>query len=560
MMNNSNLHFNRSNSPRVARWLMSLAGCIATATLIQSCCEISAASDAEALAGSNLDSCSANHAQGQMSVVVSSKVARVSNGFLLETWNGAMKSFVNPKVLSLKSVDSATGDADTVRFLQLDGKYGKGLGVGSRVLNTLFKEGGKGSGLLGSGTISNIQEALEVKSPDINATNRFKKISAFVGMEDFLSMQRPDGALSLYADYEASEQWAPAQTHYDSAFDDLKAAALAANPTKTVRVAVLDTGIDINHPDLKDIIDRDLAYNALTGKAGADQVGDQQGHGTHVAGIIAGQGKGKGPGVFTNVLGVAGKFNVKIVPIKVLGDDGTGSTAAMNRGIRWATQKNVDVISMSLGSGSNYDCLRDQGLKDPVIQEAIDKGIIVVAAAGNESCPLGGECATAGAKFKNYTVLPCAAENVLCVASNDFEEKASKFSNFKSATDGADAYRVAPDITAPGSRILSTYPTIPKFADYEGVAVLDGTSMATPYVSGIAAILKLTETADYPVNQKTLKIYLQEASYKSDDYATNFGVGRVDLKALVDNRKNKYINKNTGTAAPGVRNAVPYTH
>ena len=168
----------------------------------------------------------------------------------------------------------------------------------------------------------------------------------------------------------------PSQTRYTEAITSLKTIIPAVNPIKIVRVAVLDTGIDVDHPDLKAVIDRNLAYNALIGKVGASEVDDKQGHGTHVAGIIAGQDKGKSLGMAANLLGVAGEFfnNIRIVPIKVLGDDGTGSTAAMKRGIRWATKNNIEVISMSLGSGSNYDCLKDQDLKDPVIQEAIDNG------------------------------------------------------------------------------------------------------------------------------------------------------------------------------------------
>lgn len=541
---------------RTRRWLLSVAGCIAASTIVQSCCEVSFASEAESLARGSNDSCSTNHAQGLMSVKVSSRVEKVGNDFLQSTWNGALKTFVKPDILTLKSVESATGEPDSVRFVQLGGSFGRGVGVASGVLGTLFREGGRGSGLLGSGTITDIQEALAVNSPDPVADSKFGKISAFAGLEDFIFTGHPDGDLSLAANfddlnqygYRESEQWAPSQTHYGEAFNDLQAAVAASNPTKTVRVAVLDTGVDINHPDLKDVIDKDLAYNALTGKVGAEHVADNQGHGTHVAGIIAGQGVGGG-GAYTSVLGIAGKFKVKIVPIKVLDDNGSGSTTAMVRGIRWATKKKVDVISMSLGSGSNYDCLQSQGFKDPAIAEAVKEGIIVVAAAGNESCPLGGECAKEDPNFKKYIVLPCADENVLCVASNDFKEKPSSFSNYSSSSNWNGQYRTFPDITAPGSRILSTYPMTPKFAEYQGVAVLNGTSMATPLVSGVAALLKLTETDAYPVTQATLKTYLQETMHKNSDYTTNFGVGRVDLQALLKTRSDKYINKTNLTPA-----------
>jgi subtilisin family serine protease len=540
--------------------LLGSAGILAAATIVQSCCEIGAASDAESLASADLTSCSGNHAKGQMSVVLSSRAARWDNDLLKNTWNGAMKTFINPKVLSLKSVESVDGDTDTVRFLQLDGKFGNGLGVGARVLGKLFKEGERGSGLLGSGTLTNIQEALEVRSPDPAVSRKFNPRSPLNALEEFMELGHPDGDVSQFATstFEPSEQWAPAQTRYTDAISALRATITASN--KIVRIAVLDTGIDVDHPDLKDVIDRNLAYNALTGKVGASEVDDKQGHGTHVAGIIAGQGKGKSLGMAANVRGVVGEFpnNIRIVPIKVLGDDGTGSTAAMNRGIRWATKNNIDVISMSLGSGSNYDCLKDQGLKDPVIQEAIDKGIIVIAAAGNESCPLGGECKKENPSFVNYTVLPCAADNVLCVGSNDFNEAPSGFSNHASTPTETVGFRVAPDIVAPGTKILSTYPRSGKFLEYGGVAILDGTSMATPYVSGIAALMKLAETDKYPVNQATFKTYLQEAAYKSSTYEQKFKVGRVDLKAMVDNRQNR-INGNA-TRVSGTEKKVSFDY
>lgn len=532
-------------------FLQGLSASICSLFLVQSCCEISTSSEAEALANKSIDGCTANHAQGKMSVLVSKRVENFENKTLLTTWNGALKTFVDPKKLSIKSVDSATGENDSVRFLELDGKFAQGLGVSSRVFGSLFSEGGKGSGILGTNTISGIQEALEVKAPQSDIEKRkFKRVAAFEGLVDWATHQKPDDAYSTFAtDFDKTEQWSLEQTSYSDAIDYFKTEAV---PTKTIRVAVLDTGIDGSHPDLKDAIDASLAYNAITGQTGLNAVVDKEGHGTHVAGIIAGQGKGFTLGkTDANILGVAGKLpNVKIVPIKVLGDDGSGSTAAMSRGIRWAMKKNVDVISMSLGSGSNYDCLKSQSLKDPAIQDAIDAGIIVVSAAGNESCELGGNCTQDKATFTKYTVLPCAASNVLCVGSNDYNDVSSSFSNFANPNVQTADYRVAPDITAPGGRILSTFPTSASFADYNGVAILSGTSMATPYVAGLAAILKSVEDkTKYPVNQVTFKKYLQEASYSGTDYKTKFRAGRVDLKALKEFRAQKYIGGNSNFSA-----------
>ncbi|NBW80268.1 hypothetical protein EBR21_00805 [bacterium] len=536
-------------------FLLGSASLLSATVIVQSCCEVSLSGEAEALANKGNEGCAANHAQGKMSVVLSKKVENYENNTLLTTWNGALKAFVRPQTLSIKSVDSATGDTDSVRYLELDGRYAKGLGVTSRVLGTLFQEGGKGSGLLGTNTISRMQEALEVKAPpsDIE-TRKFKRITAFDGLMSQLTDELPkNGFSTLMAEFDPSEQWSLDQTRYDPA-DAIKYFKDNADPNRVVRVAVLDTGIDGTHPDLKDAIDASLSYNAITGKTGLSEVVDKEGHGTHVAGIIAGQGKGLLLGkTDANILGVAGKFNVKIVPIKVLGDDGTGSTAAMSRGIRYAMQKGVDVISMSLGSGSNYDCLKSQSLSDPAVDEAISMGIIVVSAAGNESCQLGGECKQQTQSFSTYTVMPCAATNMACVGSNDYNEGASSFSNYANPNITEADYRVAPDIVAPGGRILSTFPTIAGFEDYNGVAILSGTSMATPFVAGVAAILKATEDkTKYPVNQAKFKAYLQEASYVSDTYKTKFRAGRVDLKALAEYRQNKYIGGNAAYKAPAI--------
>ncbi|MEN9809701.1 MAG: hypothetical protein RLZZ488_1268 [Pseudomonadota bacterium] len=525
--------------------LLALSASVCGGLLSQSCCEVSSVGEAELLANSEVQGCSANHAQGKMSVVLSKKVENFENKTLLSVWNGALRTFVKPSTLTLKSVDSSTGETDSVRFLEVGGKFGKGLGVKSRVLGTLFKEGGRGSGLIGSNTITQLQEALEIKAPPSTVeSKKFKRIAAFDGLVDLVTRELPENGFSRFAaDFNSEEQWSLDQTRYTDSVGYFQG---KADPNRVIRVAVLDTGVDVKHPDLVDAIDSSLGYNALTGKEGLDQVADREGHGTHVAGIIAGQGKGFTQGkTDANILGVAGKFNVKIVPVKVLGDDGTGSTAAMSRGIRWAMKKKVDVITMSLGSGSNYDCLKEQSLNDPTVQDAIEQGIIVISAAGNESCELGGSCAYNNTNYTNYTVLPCASSNMLCVSSNDYNEVSSSFSNYANPSVTSAEYRVTPDISAPGGRILSTFPTGGDFTDYNGVALLSGTSMATPYVAGIAAILKATEDkAKYPVNQETFKKYLQEASYSSADYQSKFRVGRVDLKALADYRENKYIGGN----------------
>jgi subtilisin family serine protease len=208
---------------------------------------------------------------------------------------------------------------------------------------------------------------------------------------------------------------------------------------KGIKVAVLDTGIDPDHQDLainvKDHID-------FTGSRYGSE--DIQGHGTHCAGIIAGSDNGIG------MIGVAPE--VEIYSAKVLGDNGSGGYDGIIKGIRWAIAKQVDVISMSLGSAS-----RPPGSVHAVIKEARAKGIILIAATGNENSPV---------------CWPAAYDEVIAVSALDQQLERANFSN----------YGIQNEISAPGVDIVSTY----KNNTY---ARLSGTSMATPLVAGAAALI-----------------------------------------------------------------------
>ncbi|MEW6769971.1 MAG: S8 family peptidase [Bacillota bacterium] len=206
-----------------------------------------------------------------------------------------------------------------------------------------------------------------------------------------------------------------------------------------VKVAVLDTGVDVNHPDLKENIL--CAANFTTSDRG-DFV-DRHGHGTHVAGIIAGTDNGRG------VVGVAPKC--KLVIAKVLGDDGRGELEWIAAGLLWALEQEADIISMSLGTSSQ---LPDEF--HSLIKTVVDAGAVVVAAAGNESGRVG---------------YPAAYEEVIAVTAVDPGMDPAVFTNR-----GPEAF-----VSAPGVDILSTFPP----ARY---AVLSGTSMAAPVVSGVLAL------------------------------------------------------------------------
>ncbi|PIK13739.1 S8 family serine peptidase [Halobacteriovorax sp. JY17] len=237
---------------------------------------------------------------------------------------------------------------------------------------------------------------------------------------------------------------------------------------RRVRIAVIDTGIDYNHPDLKDQMWTNEAE--LNGEAGVDDDGngyvddihgydfanndgdprDGHSHGTHCAGTI---------GAAHNSIGVAGIMaDVEFVAIKFLTDSGSGSTEGAIKSIDYATKMNVDLMSNSWGGGG-----RSQALED-AIQRAADKGIVFTAAAGNSST----DNDSRPHYPSNYDV-----KNVISVAATTSSDSLASFSCY-----GRNTVHIA----APGHNILSTVKD-------GGYASYSGTSMATPHVSGAIGLL-----------------------------------------------------------------------
>ena len=262
------------------------------------------------------------------------------------------------------------------------------------------------------------------------------------------------------------------------------AAGWARGGGKGATVAVVDTGVDYRHPDLAGRVDkgRDFANDD-------DDAMDDQGHGTHVAGTI-GAGLGNG-----GVVGVAP--NVSIVAVKVLGGDGSGSYEGVASGIVYAADRGVDVISMSLGGPAGAKVIED------AVKYAQDKGVLVVAAMGNEN--------TASPSY------PAAVPGVLAVGATTSADKRSSFSNF--------GKHIA--VAAPGSDILSSVPG-GKYDTYSG------TSMATPHVSGLAAVVK----AAYPqLDAGGLRARIEKGTVDlgAGGFDPYFGHGRIDVaRTLAD--------------------------
>lgn len=227
---------------------------------------------------------------------------------------------------------------------------------------------------------------------------------------------------------------------------------LARHTAAGTVVAVIDTGVQVTHPDLAGVVLPGVDFVT----AGGDGSADGNGHGTHVAGIIA--------AVANNGLGGAGfGQGTKILPVRVLDDTGNGWNSNIAKGIIWAADHGATVISMSLGS-SNSDSVMASA-----VSYARSKNVTVVASAGNSR--LTGNAV-------NY---PAAFPGVIGVGSVDVNRVVSPTSNSGSYV----------DLTAPGVNIFSTY----KGSTW---AYLSGTSMAAPFVSAAAAILKSASPALTP--------------------------------------------------------------
>lgn len=212
-----------------------------------------------------------------------------------------------------------------------------------------------------------------------------------------------------------------------------------------IKVAILDTGIDRTHQDLN----VRGGYSVFTDSANRDPYYDGSGHGTHVAGTVAALNNSVG------VLGVA--YNAQLYAVKVLNNSGSGSYAGIAQGIEWSIQNGMDIINMSLGGSQSSSILQSY------CNLAYNNGILLVAAAGNS-----GNSAGTG----NTVNYPARYSSVIAVAATDSNNRRASFSSTGSTV----------ELAAPGVGIQSTIPGN-RYASY------NGTSMASPHVAGVAALV-----------------------------------------------------------------------
>jgi serine protease AprX len=308
---------------------------------------------------------------------------------------------------------------------------------------------------------------------------------------------------------------------------DNASSSFSVNGT-SINISIIDTGI-FNHTEFQSpnrIIKQKCYCSSGTERSTpccppgntntSDNATDDSGHGTHCAGIAAGKGDSNGQGVAANA---------SLFIVKVLDSSGSGYSSDVVAGIDWAVSNESQVISLSLGS-----YLGSQNCYDSPVSEAVDNatklGVVVIVAAGN-----------AGYSTPNITAPGCAKRVITVGATNDNDQIAS-FSSGGPTKDN----RTKPDLTAPGVGIVSTKPSGITLSDCtaqgDNYMTCSGTSMATPHVAGVVALLiqKFKQINGYYPNPDRVKAILitavnttgMNASFNYTQRNNIYGSGRID--------------------------------
>ena len=289
----------------------------------------------------------------------------------------------------------------------------------------------------------------------------------------------------------------------------------------TIRVAVIDSGLAVDHPDFGSQVDWENAYNFLDD---SDDVDDDNGHGTHVAGIIG--------ATTNNGEGIAGVlWQCELLPLKVL--DNEGPIWALEKAILYAAglldephnPKPVDIINLSLGFGKNSDILKE------VINKAHDVGVLIVAASGNHE------------DNNNKAIMyPAAYDNVIAVGAVEYNNSAppliAYYSNY-----GNDL-----DLVAPGTGI---YSTVPSKKDWDGFYTYKtGTSMAAPHVAGVIGLMLANYILPKDVQGilRRTGMVLWENNDGDQEFHPEYGYGLVNAYWAVNNVQDirVFIEKQSG--------------
>ncbi|MFF2345162.1 S8 family serine peptidase [Pseudarthrobacter sp. NPDC058119] len=264
-----------------------------------------------------------------------------------------------------------------------------------------------------------------------------------------------------------------------------------------VKVAIVDSGVAINHADISSkVVDR---VNFSDTQIMAPEDYDKYGHGTHVAGIVA--------ATADNSLGVAGVCpGCSILDAKVLNSNGTGSSSSIANGIDWAVGKGAKVINMSLGQRVSSRTL------EAAVNNAWNQGVVIVAAAGN-----------AGTQAQVY---PGAYPNVIAVAATDNKDAKASFSTYGKWV----------DLAAPGVRVYSTLPDYSTVLGTQntlspGYDILSGTSMASPIAAASAALVWSTPAG---TSNTAVRAKIESTADPISGTGSYWAHGRVNACKAVD--------------------------
>lgn len=258
-----------------------------------------------------------------------------------------------------------------------------------------------------------------------------------------------------------------------------------------VTIAIVDTGVALNHPDLKDNLV--LGYNAITQSEAQGATKDNNGHGTHVAGIAAAERNGVG------IIGVA--YQAKIMPIKAIDSTGDGYDDAIAAGIVWAADHGAQIINLSIGSEKSSDILRQ------AVAYAYNKGCLLVAAAGNY------DPESEGNPGVSY---PGSDPHVLAITATDKNDNIANYSD------------TGPEVglAAPGDLIYSDWWDK---ADGPGYTYDSGTSMAAPFVAGEAALI-WSQHLGWSRDQVIQVLEAGSRDLGTPGRDNDYGYGLVDVK------------------------------
>lgn len=272
-------------------------------------------------------------------------------------------------------------------------------------------------------------------------------------------------------------QWGPRKIEADRAWDTTMG-------DRSVLVAVVDTGIDWDHPDLAANY-VPLGYDWVNKD---DDPMDDSGHGTHVAGIIA--------AAINNKKGIAGLAQVRIMAEKGISEAGSGTTEDLVKAIIHAVDRGADIISCSWGS------IFDSELMHEAMRYAYERGVLIVASAGNE-----------GRNWKSY---PAAYDEVVAVTATDDHDSSPGWTSFGEWV----------ELAAPGWEIYSTI-----WDDYYATA--SGTSMSAPHVSGVAALI----WSQFPYmtrDQVRAQLRMTADDLGLRGFDVYYGFGRINARKAVE--------------------------